>query len=103
MFPQWSELVDPAGRRLLEVAGWVAPDPDGYPTVAQWAEAYLQRLADALHASEQVTVRYNARVIGVTRRGRSLVVDSGREGEPFGRDEHRQPRRPQPSGGLVRL
>ncbi|KOX27783.1 flavoprotein, partial [Saccharothrix sp. NRRL B-16348] len=32
LFSQWSELVDPAARRLLEPTGWRAPDPDGYPT-----------------------------------------------------------------------
>ncbi|KGN31273.1 flavoprotein [Knoellia sinensis KCTC 19936] len=83
LFSQWSELVDPAGRRLLESAGWSAPNPDDYPTGEQWSQAYLQPLAEALHASDRVTVRYDARVVGVTRQGRDLVVDSGRETAPF--------------------
>ena len=79
LFSQWSELVDPAARRLLEPTGWVAPDPAGYPVGAEWAEAYLQPLADALGDR----VRYGATVTGVARRGRDRVVDSGRAEQPF--------------------
>ena len=79
LFSQWSELVDPSARRLLEPTGWAAPDPDGYPTGGEWADRYLQPLADALGAR----VRYGATVTGVARRGRDRVVDSGREGQPF--------------------
>ena len=79
LFSQWSELVDPAARRLLEPTGWVAPDGDGYPTGREWAESYLQPLADVLGDR----VRYGATVTGVARRGRDRVVDSGREGPPF--------------------
>lgn len=79
LFSQWSELVDPAARRLLEPTGWAAPDPDGYPVGAQWARDYLQPLADALGDR----VRYDATVVGVARRGRDRVVDAGREEQPF--------------------
>lgn len=74
LFSPWSELVDPAARRLLEPTGWSAPDPERYPTGADWAERYLQPLADALGV-----VEYGARVTGVARAGRDLVVDAGRE------------------------
>ena len=47
MFSPWSELTDAASRRLLEPAGWVAPE-EGYPTGAQWIEDYLAPLAAAL-------------------------------------------------------
>ena len=79
LFSQWSELVDPAARRLLEPTGWVAPDPHGYPLGAQWADDYLQPLADALGDR----VRHGATVVGVARRGRDRVVDSGREDQPL--------------------
>jgi len=79
LFSQWSEVVDPAARRLLEATGWTAPDPNGYPTGGEWAEAYLQPLSDALGDR----VRYGATVTGVARRGRDRVVDSGRETQPF--------------------
>jgi thioredoxin reductase len=78
LFSPWSELVDPAARRLLETAGWVAPDPERYPTGADWAGAYLQPLADALGV-----VSYGSRVTGVARVGRDLVVDAGRDAAPY--------------------
>ncbi|KNX38381.1 NAD(P)-binding domain-containing protein [Luteipulveratus halotolerans] len=83
LFSQWSELVDPAAEKVLTPTGWAAPEPSAYPTGRDWATGYLQPLADALGATDEVTVRYEARVVGVTRQGRDLVVDSGREAEPF--------------------
>ena len=73
------ELVDSAAEKLLAPTGWVAPDPDRYPTGREWAEEYLQPLAEALGDR----VRYGSRVVGVARRGWDLVVDSGRETEPL--------------------
>ncbi len=84
LFSSWSELVDPAARRLLDAAGtWTAPDESAYPTGGEWRDTYLQPLADVLDATTGGTVRYNARVIGVGRAGRDLMVDSGREDDPF--------------------
>ena len=79
LFSRWGELVDTAAEKLLAPTGWPSPDPDRYPTGAEWAERYLQPLADALGER----VRYSARVVGVARRGRDLVVDAGRESEPL--------------------
>lgn len=84
LFSSWLELIDPAARRLLEDTGnWSAPDDAAYPTGAEWREAYLQPLADLLASSARGTVRYNAEVVGVSRAGRDLLVDSGRENDPF--------------------
>ncbi|MDS0137539.1 MULTISPECIES: NAD(P)-binding domain-containing protein [unclassified Amycolatopsis] len=79
LFSPWSELVDPAAARLLEPTGWVQPDGSAYPTGREWAEAYLRPLAAVLGER----VRLGAEVIGVARRGRDRIVDSGRDGEPF--------------------
>lgn len=79
LFSPWSELVDPAAAVLLAETGWQQPDGASYPTGKDWAELYLQPLADVLGDR----VRYGARVTGVAKRGRDLVVDSGREDEPF--------------------
>jgi thioredoxin reductase len=79
LFSPWSELVDPAGARLLEPIGWTQPDGEAYPTGQEWAEEYLVPLATALGER----VRLGAEVVGVARRGRDLIVDSGREDEPF--------------------
>ena len=84
LFSAWRELIDPAARRLLEAAGtWTAPDEDAYPTGGEWREQYLQPLADLLDATPGGAVRYGARVTGVSRAGRDLLVDSGRESDPF--------------------
>jgi cation diffusion facilitator CzcD-associated flavoprotein CzcO len=79
LFSRWGELVDGAAEKLLAPTGWVAPDPDRYPTGREWAEEYLQPLADALGDR----VRYGSRVVGVARRGWDVVVDSGRDSEPL--------------------
>ena len=79
LFSRWSELVDPAAARLLAATGWTAPDGDRYPTGKEWAEQYLQPLADALGDR----VHYGTTVTGVARRGRDRVVDSGRDEQPF--------------------
>jgi len=78
LFSPWSELVDPAARKLLVEQGWEEPNPAAYPTGGDWADSYLQPLADALGS-----VRYSSRVTGVARHGRDVLVDSGRDGEPF--------------------
>jgi cation diffusion facilitator CzcD-associated flavoprotein CzcO len=79
LFSPWSELVDPAGERLLAASGWVRPDGGTYPTGGEWVAAYLRPLAGALAGR----VRYGARVVGVARRGRDRLVDAGRDTEPL--------------------
>lgn len=84
LFSSWSELVDPAARRLLDTAGsWTAPDDSAYPTGGEWRTAYLHPLAELLDSVAGGSVRYRTRVVGVSRAGRDLLVDSGREGDPF--------------------
>lgn len=78
LFSAWPELVDTAAVRLLEPTGWQAPTT-GYPTGAEWVAGYLAPLADALGER----VRYGARVVGVSRRGRDRLVDAGRGEQPF--------------------
>lgn len=78
LFSEWPELVDPAAARLLDGTGWVAP-VSGYPTGVEWIERYLAPLAAALGDR----VRCGARVVGVGRKGRDLLVDAGRAEQPF--------------------
>ena len=78
LFSPWSELIDPQAAKLLASAGWDEPNPNRYPTGGEWATTYLQPLADALG-----TVKYGHTVTGVAKRGRDLVVDSGRDMEAF--------------------
>lgn len=79
LFSPWSEVIDPAAARLLAAAGWTAPDGAGYPTGREWVESYLTPLASALGDS----VRFEAEVTGVARRGRDRIVDAGRDTEPL--------------------
>ncbi|MER0447160.1 FAD-dependent oxidoreductase [Streptomyces sp. Edi4] len=79
LFSTWAEVVDPAAERLLAPTGWVKPDGATYPTGGDWAERYLQPLADILGER----VRYGARVTGVSRTGRDRVVDADRDQQPF--------------------
>jgi thioredoxin reductase len=78
LFSDWTELVDPAAARLLAPSGWSAPTA-GYPTGAEWIEAYLAPLAAALGPR----VRYGTTVTGVSRRGRDRLVSAGRAAQPF--------------------
>jgi len=84
LFSSWSELVDPAARRLLDTEGtWTAPDDEAYPTGGEWRAAYLHPLAELLDGLKGGSVRYGTRVVGVSRAGRDRLVDSGREDDPF--------------------
>ncbi|MEU5636605.1 FAD-dependent oxidoreductase [Streptomyces rishiriensis] len=79
LFSTWGEVVDPAAEKLLAPTGWVRPDAAAYPTGGDWAERYLQPLADVLGDR----VRYGATVTGVARAGRDRLVDLGRDEQPF--------------------
>ncbi|WP_406377519.1 FAD-dependent oxidoreductase [Streptomyces sp. NBC_00197] len=79
LFSTWGELTDPAAEKLLAPTGWSKPDADTYPTGGDWAERYLQPLADVL--AERV--RYGATVTGVSRLGRDRIVDADRDDQPF--------------------
>lgn len=79
LFSPWSEVTDAAAEKLLAPTGWVRPDGATYPTGGDWAEKYLQPLADTLGDK----VRYGATVTGVARAGRDRIVDSGRDEQPF--------------------
>ncbi|MGW3647557.1 NAD(P)-binding domain-containing protein [Streptomyces sp. NPDC000878] len=79
LFSTWAEVTDPAAEKLLAPTGWTRPDGAAYPTGADWAEVYLQPLADALGDR----VCYGATVTGVSRAGRDRLVDADRESQPF--------------------
>ncbi|QDI70307.1 flavoprotein [Streptomyces calvus] len=79
LFSTWGEVVDPAAEKLLAPTGWTRPDPATYPSGGDWAEHYLQPLADVLGD----TVRTGVTVTGVSRAGRDRIVDADRESQPF--------------------
>ncbi|MEU9246995.1 NAD(P)-binding domain-containing protein [Streptomyces sp. NPDC048385] len=79
LFSTWGEVVDPAAEKLLAPTGWTRPHPATYPSGGDWAELYLQPLADVLGER----VRTGATVTGVSRAGRDRIVDADRETQPF--------------------
>ncbi|WP_020133993.1 NAD(P)-binding domain-containing protein [Streptomyces sp. 351MFTsu5.1] len=79
LFSPWAEVTDPATEKLLAPTGWVRPDGTTYPTGGDWAEQYLQPLADVLGDK----VRYGTTVTGVARAGRDRIVDAERDEQPF--------------------
>ncbi|WP_189297940.1 FAD-dependent oxidoreductase [Streptomyces cinerochromogenes] len=79
LFSPWAEVTDPAAEKLLAPTGWVRPDGGTYPTGGDWAEQYLQPLADVLGDK----IRYGATVTGVARAGRDRIVDADRDEQPF--------------------
>ncbi|GAA2329975.1 hypothetical protein GCM10010431_60830 [Streptomyces kunmingensis] len=79
LFSTWGEVVDPAAEKLLAPTGWIRPDADTYPSGGDWANDYLQPLADALGDK----VRTGTTVTGVSRSGRDRIVDADREAQPF--------------------
>ncbi|MFF3730725.1 NAD(P)-binding domain-containing protein [Streptomyces sp. NPDC002476] len=79
LFSTWGEVTDPAAEKLLAPTGWTKPDAATYPSGGDWAEQYLQPLADVLGDR----VRTSARVTGVSRTGRDRIVDADRETQPF--------------------
>lgn len=79
LFSPWGEVVDPAAEKLLAPTGWTRPDPAVYPSGGDWADLYLQPLAEVLGDR----VRTGATVTGVFRAGRDRIVDADREQQPF--------------------
>ncbi|WP_327113627.1 NAD(P)-binding domain-containing protein [Streptomyces sp. NBC_01341] len=79
LFSTWGEVVDPIAEKLLAPTGWTRPDPAAYPSGGEWADLYLQALADVLGER----VRLGTTVTGVSRAGRDRLVDADREQQPF--------------------
>src|SRR5688572_16784639 len=67
LFSPWRYVIDEAARDLLAGTGWVAPDPEIYPTGNDVAAAYLQPLSET--PALRSRIRLGHRVTGVTRAG----------------------------------
>ncbi|MFJ5543076.1 FAD-dependent oxidoreductase [Micromonospora chalcea] len=81
LFSPWRYNVDPAARRLLVDAGWVAPAEDALPTGAELATDYLQSLAELPQLKPHL--RYGARVTAISRLGLDRLRTAGRDQTPF--------------------
>ncbi len=80
-FSPWRYSVDAVARALLEPHGWVAPDPDEYPTGRDLIKRYLAPLAATPEIAPRI--RLGARVVSVTRHGFDRMKTAGRDGAPF--------------------
>ena len=81
LFSPWRFTADAAAVRLLTDAGWVRPDDEDLPTGAQLAADYLQPLADL--PALKPHIRYDSRVVAITRLGLDRLRTAGREAAPF--------------------
>ena len=79
LFSAWPELVDQAVGPAAGADRLDGARRAGYPTGAEWIDGYLAPLAKALGDR----VRYDARVTGVSRKGRDRLVDADRAEQPF--------------------
>ncbi|MFG1758300.1 FAD-dependent oxidoreductase [Micromonospora echinofusca] len=81
VFSPWRYDIDPAARRLLDDAGWVAPDIEALPTGAELVTAYLQPLAEL--PALKPHLRYGTRVEAISRLGMDRLRTAGRDTTPF--------------------
>ncbi|GIV96280.1 MAG: flavoprotein [Herpetosiphonaceae bacterium] len=81
LFSPWKYNIDRAAAALLEAAGWVAPNGDEHPTGQALVENYLQPLAALPQLRPHI--RYNTRVVAITRQHRDKMKTAGREDAPF--------------------
>ena len=67
LFSPWRYDIDAAARRLLDAAGWAAPDDEALPTGAELVETYLRPLAKLPAIAPYL--RLSARVTAISRLG----------------------------------
>jgi hypothetical protein len=79
LFSPWNMNIDRAAMRLLELHGWTPPNAEDKPTAGELCSVYLDPLASALAPR----VRFNTRVVAISRRGFDKVKTVGREEAPF--------------------
>lgn len=81
MFSPWEYNVDRAAARLLDTAGWNAPEPSHYPTGAELVEQYLEPLGESTALRERIQTA--SHVVGISRAGLDKVNTKGRDQAPF--------------------
>lgn len=81
LFSPWRYDIDAAARRLLERSGWTEPDPGTLPTGGDLVDSYLEPLAKTPELNDRI--RYDARVVAMTRAGFDRIRTAGREAAPF--------------------
>jgi hypothetical protein len=81
LFSPWQYNVDKAAERLLSATGWNSPDPDVYPTGAEFLERYLDPLASKTPLKD--VIRTSCKVTAISRLGFDKAKTKGRDKAPF--------------------
>lgn len=81
MFSPWNYNIDAEAARLLGARGWVAPDPERFPTGGELLERYLQPLAATPELAS--AIRLDSQVLAISRDQHDLMQDTGREHAPL--------------------
>ncbi|MBH0010282.1 FAD-dependent oxidoreductase [Salinibacterium sp. SWN1162] len=81
LFSSWKYNIDPSGRALLEKTDWVSPAAETLPTGTELVRDYLQPLAATAELAP--LIRYNSRVIGMSRQSIDSTKTVGRERRPL--------------------
>lgn len=81
LFSPWKYLIDPSARRLLEAAGWEAPEEDVLPTGRELIEQYLEPLAGLPQIAP--TLQLGTEVTDVARAGMDRTRTTGRAAAAF--------------------
>ena len=81
MFSSWAMNIDANAAAMLSTQGWTRPAADGFPTGNELVRDYLEPLASLPVVSK--CIRYNHRVMAVTRWGFDKLKNTGRGGAPF--------------------
>ena len=80
-FSPWKFSIDPACHELLDRTDWRSSDADVLPTGAELVSEYLRPLSETAELAP--LIRYNNRVIGMSRRGIDSSRTIGRERRPL--------------------
>ena len=81
VFSPWRYVIDEAARRLLAPTGWIASDPEAYPTGREIVDEYLAPLAATAPIASRL--RLSHRVTAVVRAGFDKMKSEGRDAAPF--------------------
>jgi hypothetical protein len=81
LFSPWRYNVDKAAGALLEQQSWKHPAPDTLPTAGDIVRAYLDPLAK--HPALAPHIRFDHRVVSISRAGVDKVKTAKREAVPF--------------------
>ena len=79
VFTDWDSVIDPVSREMLLSTGWKAPPPSEFPTGDELVAEYLEPLG-ALLAGH---IRFEHRVVAISRRQRDKMRSGGRDAFPF--------------------